>query len=247
MSYSIQTGHLVVGPYDQPDTYTMYEKFILTRNPDGTRTMRTITSEGSNHDVFRDVHQTVGADWRAIEGYDRLYVSDKHVGTIWRRITGDKLMSDLWLPSKELDTAEFPAPPNLVLGFHPVTADAWKFNFFDTSKGGNQPIYVHTVSPTPNGATLGHGLAIESSADYLGKKEVTVPAGTFEAEGFLWHSVIDTDLEVWRTGPDNLFVQLIVHDRNVLYQLGELTTVDSRDQPSVELPTQPRWASTERK
>jgi len=43
-----------------------YERFIITRNPDGSRTMRTVTKSPKG-DLLRDVNQMVRADWRPIE------------------------------------------------------------------------------------------------------------------------------------------------------------------------------------
>jgi hypothetical protein len=226
MGYTVMTGNLVIGPVGDRSLYQEYETFTITHNPDGTRTARTLTRSPKG-DLLRDVHQTVAADWRPIEAYGRLFLKGQSLGTVLRRVVGDRMHSYAWAPGTTMDVAEFPAPPNLIVGFHPVTVDAWKANFYDLEKGGTQDVYTHTVSSTWNGSTLGHGEAHTTTMDFIGREEVTTPAGTFECERFMWHtSRIDSDLEIWRTGPHNLLVQLIAHDRDTLYQLGRLDVLE---------------------
>ena len=225
MEFFIITGNLVIGSTGDPDTYREYERFMLTENPDRSRTLRTLTRSPKS-DLLRDVTQTVAHDWRAMEAYGRLFIKGESQGSVLRRVVGDKLLSSYWIPGEDRDEAEFEAPPNLIIGFHPVTADAWKANYYDLDRGGTQDVYVHTVSETWNGRSLGHGAARRSTIDFIGKETVTVPAGTFECDRFMWHSGIDSELEFWRTGPNHLFVKLVAHSRDTLYQLGELHVTD---------------------
>ena len=214
-------GILLFGSVEQPENCQPYEQFSLTHNPDGTRTLRSIT-QSPNGTIFRDVHQTVAADWRPVEGYARLFIRGEWQGTIWRRLRGDRLLSELWSPDGTVDTAEFTVPPHVVLGFHPVVSDSWKLNFYDVEKGGQQELYTFTVSNSWNGRTLGHGMPLISHAELLGRERITVPAGTFECEHFLWADPFGEQLDVWRWGPDNLLIQLLVRDAGRFYQLGSL-------------------------
>ena len=225
MGFSIITGKLVIGPVADPDSYQEYERFTLTINPDRTRTLRTLTRSPKG-DLLRDVTQTVGEDWRPIEAYGRLFLGGRSQGTVLRRVVGDRLHSSYWLPGKEPDEAEFDAPPNLLIGYHPVTADAWKPNFYDLDRGGTQDVYVHTVSEFWNGGSLDHGVGRRSTVDFIGMESHSVPAGIFETERFMWHAPAGGELEVWRTGPHHIFVKLVHHARQTLYQLAELHVTD---------------------
>ena len=81
-----------------------YERFIITRNPDGSRTMRTVTKSPKG-DLLRDVNQMVRADWRPIEAMGRLFFKGEAQGTVLRRVVGDRLLSYVWAGDGEIDHA----------------------------------------------------------------------------------------------------------------------------------------------
>ncbi len=208
MGFSIITGKLVIGPVSDPDSYQEYERFTLMINPDGSRTLRTLTRSPKG-DLLRDVTQTVREDWLPIEVYGRLFMGGRSQGTVLQRVVGDRLHSSFGLPGEEPDEAEFDAPPNLVFGYHPVIADAWSANSYDLDRGGIQDVYHHSVSELWNGGSLDHGVGRRSTIDYIGSEPESVPAGTFETERFMWNAPAGGELDVWRTGPHHLFVKLV--------------------------------------
>ena len=70
MGLSIYTGRIDI---TEPDGYHCdYERFILTANPDGSRTLRTVTRSPKGA-LLRDVNQMVAADWRPSEVTGRLF------------------------------------------------------------------------------------------------------------------------------------------------------------------------------
>ena len=207
MSFETYIGRIDL---TEPDgTKFDYERFILTANPDGTRTLRTLT-HSPNGDLLRDTNQLVAANWRPIEAMGRLFYKNQAQGTVLRRIMGDKLHSYVWPQSGTVEFAEFDAPPNMNIGFHPIFHDAWKMSFLDTSHHEFQPILGHTVSNSWNGSSLGHGPKVTGSAKFAGTERITGPAGTFECEKFIWNTSFDKILHVWRTGPHHMFVRLLV-------------------------------------
>lgn len=221
MRIVVYEGTLLYGHVDRKDELQPYERFTYTVNPDGSRTLRSLT-ESPNGSIVRDVHQTVDANWRSMEGYARLFIRGEWQGTIWRRLVGDKLHSHLLLPDGTTDDQIFDAPPGALLGFHCVIADAWKMNGYDMARGGLQDIAVFTVSDTWNGRTLGHGKINPSKIELVGQETVTVPAGSFECDHFLWHGPYGDCLETWRDQETRLLVQMHVHGPGRFYQLKSL-------------------------
>lgn len=92
MDFSIHSGHIVIGQVDKPGDHQEYERFTITGNPDGSRTLRTIT-RSPRGDLLRDVNQMAGPDWRPIEGTTRLFFKGECHGTALRRVIGDRLLS----------------------------------------------------------------------------------------------------------------------------------------------------------
>jgi hypothetical protein len=115
--------------------------------------------------------------------------------------------------------------------FHAVAADAWNFHWYDYSRGGRQQAPgSHTVSLAWNGGTLSHGSTVStSSVESLDRKTVTVPAGTFDCEGFMFYlgERVGHDLEVWRWSEERVFVEMRQHGpgRDRIYSLGSLREV----------------------
>jgi len=224
MSFEMYNGRIDL---TEPDGKRFdYERFILTVNPDGTRTLRTVTRSPKG-DLLRDMNQLVAADWRPIEGMGRLFYQGKAHGTVLRRVVGDKLQSTVWEQNGPADYAEFDAPPKMTVGFHPIFHDIWKMCYIDTSNNDMQDILIHTVSNTWNGRSLSHGMKIHGKARFDGNEKVTTAAGTFDCQRFVWQTSFEKVLHLWRTGPHHMFVKLIVAEGDTdgpIYELAALET-----------------------
>ena len=225
MGLSILSGRIDL---TGPDGETCdYERFILTVNPDGSRTLRTVTRSPKG-DLLRDVSQTVAADWRPIEAVGRLYFKDEFQGTVMRRVIGDQIQSFSWMPDAPMDHAVLEAPPRMTLGFHPIFHDAWKMSYLDLGHPGYQEILTHTVSNTWNGRSLGHGVQIKGQVRYDGTETIAVPAGHFECQRFTWLTSFGKELHVWRHGPHHLFVRLVVAGGDKRGSVYELATLEQQ-------------------
>ncbi len=225
MSFEMYSGRIDL---TEPDGKTYdYERFILTANPDGTRTLRTLTRSPKG-DLLRDTNQLVAADWRPIEAMGRLFFKGQAHGTVMRRVIGDKLQSWVWPQGGEMDYAEFEAPPNMTVGFHPIFHDIWKTCFIDTSNNDWQDILIHTVSNSWNGSSLSHGQKITGKMRYTGTEQLTVKAGTFEAQRFEWKTSFEKILHLWRSGPHNLFLKLVVAEGDKANSVYELHSVETQ-------------------
>lgn len=204
-----------------------YERFILTVNPDSSRTLRTVTRSPKG-DLLRDVNQMVAADWRPIEAMGRLFFKNEPQGTVLRRVIGDKIHSYVWAPGAEMDYQVIDAPPRMTLGYHPIFHDAWKMNYLDLSHHEYQDILTHTVSNTWNGHTLGHGMKIKAQVKFDGRETLKVPAGSFDCERFIWQSTFGKELHVWRHGPHHVFVKMFVAKGDKTGSIYELATFEEK-------------------
>src|SRR4051812_11429418 len=72
-----------------------YERFTITLNPDGSRTLRTVTRSPAG-DLLRDVNLMADAGWRDVEALGRLFFKGEANGTILRRVVGERLRSWVW-------------------------------------------------------------------------------------------------------------------------------------------------------
>jgi hypothetical protein len=232
MSFSILSGRIDITEPGKPARE--YERFILTINPDESRTLRTLTRSPKG-DLLRDVNQLVDKDFRPIEAIGRLFFKGQAHGTVLRRVHNDKLQSWVWTRDMESpDYAEFDAPPRMTVGFHPIFHDAWKMNFHETSHADLQEVFTHTVSNTWNGSSLSHGQKIRGKARFDGQEDVEVPAGRFPCERFYWHTTFGKDIIVWRSGPHHLFVKLLVakgDKEGTVYELAQFEQTDVTAQP----------------
>ena len=223
MSFNVYQGHIDI---TEPDgTPKLYERFILTENPDGSRTLRTLT-QSPKGDLLRDANQTVDADWRPIEAIGRLYYKKECHGSVLRRLTDKTLHSYVWNRDTKLDYTTFDAPPLMSIGYHAIITDSWKMCFIDMSRRDFQDITVHTVSKTWNGRTLEHGEKVTSRARFEGIEHIDVPAGTFECARYTWVTSFGKELHIWSIGPHRMLARMLVargDKEGTLYELAEMT------------------------
>lgn len=197
-----------------------WEHFIVTTNPDGSHTAQTMTRFPGGT-IVRHVTQTVDAQFRPMDGVLRLFVGPEHQGTLVRRVVGDSVTSLLLAPSgSAIQEATLPGGSDLVLGYHPTAVEGWKFTHCDRNRKGTQHVRILTTSATWNGGQMSHGKEVTLAVEYIGQETVTVPAGTFVCDHYLWHTgAIDADIEVWTTGQDRICVRVIGHAKGVVYEL----------------------------
>lgn len=186
----------------EPDgTRSDYERFLNTRNPDGSPRHAHRDALASGRSPAR----------REPSGRARLAPDRSHGPPLFQG-RGDgqrvaphhprKMHSWVWQGDSEMDYQIFDAPPKRTVGFHAIQHEAWKMNCIDRGQTDYQPLLAHTVSNTWNGRSLSHGTKLESKARYEGMESVTVPAGTFDCERFHWVNPFDEDLHIWCHGPE---------------------------------------------
>ena len=231
MTLTRTIGSYVTYPLDASERRIDWEDFIVTRNPDGSRTAMTM-SRFPGCSIVRHVVQTVGSDFSPRDGFVRLFDEDRYLGALARHVTGDEVVS-IVLPADggAPDMTSFPIEIETeVLGYHPTTAEGWKLMKLDRSHSGVQVIRLLTTSLTWNGGTLSHGRKVEMPVEYLGEDEITVAAGTFRCHRYMWRTGdIDGDLEIWTTGEDEIVARMNGYSKGHAYELARYEVTSFSD------------------
>ncbi|MEX2123975.1 MAG: hypothetical protein WD795_08785 [Woeseia sp.] len=122
------------------------EDWWLTRNRDGSRTMRTLAMTDDSKFV-RDVIYTIGADERPLLVLIQLQVGSQLVGSGYFRVSGDKMT----VVTDAVDTGHMVQVVDVPARFHVLTQavmlDGWPAWALDIAHGGSQTIAVYTTSP----------------------------------------------------------------------------------------------------
>ena len=221
MKFSVYHGQInIIEPNGK---FYDYENFIVTRNPDGSRSLRSV-SRSPKKDLLRDVFQKESKEWKPIEAYGSLYFKDKFQGSVLRRIIDNKLHSWLWSLGGECDYQVFDIPKNTIIGFHAIFHESWKMKLISNQNKDYQQTITHTVSNTWNGKTLDHGSTLTSRAKYEGSEIIEVSAGRFKCEKYLWLTPFGKELAIWSFGDDSIFIKMEVirgNNKGVIYELAE--------------------------
>jgi len=191
------------------------EDWWLTRNRDGTTTMRCLAmTDDSKH--VRDAALTRTKEGRPTDGFVRLMVEKQLMGTGYFRVEGDKLhvVADGPGTGHCLQTVKVPGGPfSLVL--HAIMLNGWMIFGYDRATGGEQECPIYNTAPRPDclGGPLGPmGLIMKLETcriNLLGEEEVIVPAGTFKAS----HFTVNSDFSnlppphLWVAGEDRILLR----------------------------------------
>ncbi|MFO1426376.1 MAG: hypothetical protein U1F11_05275 [Steroidobacteraceae bacterium] len=235
MALTCTVGSYKVSLLNDRSKSVEWEQFIVTTNPDGSHTAQSMTRFPGGS-IVRHVTQTVDAQFRPMDGVLRLFVGPEYQGTLVRRVVGDNVTSLLLAPDgSPIQEATLPGGQDLVLGYHPTVVEGWKFTHCDRSRKGTQHVRILTTSATWNGGQMSHGKEVTLAIEYIGEEKITVPAGTFVCDHYLWHTgAIDADIEVWTTGQDRICARVIGHAKGVIYELERCSSQRFGD--SAEIP-----------
>jgi hypothetical protein len=201
------------------------EYWTITKHTDGRRTLRSQAEIDDPPPVLRDVVQTVDADWVPRESFVRIAVDDVTVGSAWFRFT-DTYSECEGFTSEEgriSQRFEHDRPPR-IFGSHPIQGDAWHLNIVDLEKTGLQEFdHCMMSSLDHRGATgpylVKHGTGLR--LEFLGREEITVAAGTFDALHFCFGDKDNVDeganepgrhppYHVWTTS-DGEYIMLLAY------------------------------------
>lgn len=199
------------------------EFWSLTRNRDGTRTMRCLSLTDDSRFV-RDTTYTLGADHRPADAFVRLQVGDQFVGAGYFRVDGDQLqvVADGAAFGRVAQTLRVPRLFHIET--HAVMLDGWFCWSLDLSQPNEQRVVHYNTSTQWNGTDGPLGQLETISAVVIGDERVCVPAGTFQATHFRLTSaqkgVASADL--WVTGADHLLLKYDWNEFGLEYILESL-------------------------
>ena len=185
------------------------EDWWLTRNRDGTTTMRCLAMTDDSKFV-RDVTLTRDKDGRPTDAYVRLMVEKQLIGIGYFRIEGDKL----YVVADGIETGHCVQTVKIPTGLfgivtHAVMLDGWAIFNYERAKGGEQMRTIYNTSTRWDGTDGPLGRLETYRINLLGEEEVTVPAGTFKAT----HFTIDSDFtksptsHLWVAGEDRILLR----------------------------------------
>lgn len=212
---------------DNETRETGREWFTITVQPDGRRTLRA-QCEMDDRRLLRDVIYSVDADWYPLDCFVRLSIEERLTGTGWFRFTDRLAECETFTAaagrlSQRRDLTE--RTPSF--GAHPVVCDIWHLARFDRSKGERIQTSRNVLlsAREPDGGSGPMFSAMDLTIEYVGREEVTVPAGTFEADHFrfLLDNVGMEPEELWCVGEDFLPIKIAYPIFNATYELAELT------------------------
>jgi hypothetical protein len=193
------------------------EHFMITRQADGVRVVHAHCEIDDEPNVIRDVVLALQADGKPIDCSVRLTVGDRYEGTGLMRFSHTEAECESFNRNAgRISQRVALAAPLRGLGAHPICGDALITRMYDLAKGPGREFYPHMMltSPDHRGATgpmlftLGFGL------EFVGREQITVVAGSFDALHFRFvdtagqlpeeHPVYD----VWCTADDHyVFLQ----------------------------------------
>jgi hypothetical protein len=185
------------------------EDWWLTRNRDGTTTMRCLAM-ADDSEFVRDVTLTRDKEGSPTDAYVRLMVGKQLIGIGYFRIEGDKLhvVADGIETGHCVQTVKIPTGLFSIVT-HAVMLDGWLIFNYERAKGGEQVRAIYNTSTRWNGTDGPLGRLETYRVNLLGEEEVTVPAGTFKAT----HFTIDFDFikaptsHLWVAGEDRILLR----------------------------------------
>jgi hypothetical protein len=167
-----------------------YEDWSLTRNRDGSFTMRALAMTDDSQFV-RDVTYTRGANGLPTDVFIRLQVANQLMGIGYFRVQGDQLKIVTDGVESGHTEQSLKIPTDLFsITTHAVMLDGWIMFNYDRAKGGEQLRTFYNTSTRWNGTDGPLGRLETFRIKVVGEEEITVPAGTFKAT----HFTMDSDI-----------------------------------------------------
>jgi hypothetical protein len=163
-----------------------FETFMFTRHGDGKVTLRAHCEiYEPDPTVMRDIIYSLDENNQPMDLHVRLTVDDSFLGSGWLRFDGQTIECESYGPSigrlSQRVVAELPIDG---FGTHPIVSDGYLLSTKDWTEGQKRKFNVYLPSPDHRGATPPMIAQVKIDAQYLGKEQVTVAAGTFAARKF---------------------------------------------------------------
>jgi hypothetical protein len=184
-------------------TSTGSEEWRITVHPDGSRTLTT-TNRVDSDDTHRTVVLRVAKNFRPLHLYSLFWFAGAWVGTSLITVEGDTLSAVALTPDGRI-TQEVTVPDRFSFIPHPLQSNAWQVGAYNGRLGGEQALTVYDLQTRLNGPGNLLGRMYEMNMVFIGREQVTVPAGTFDTDHFRTASAVD----LYVTGPDLVLVKFV--------------------------------------
>lgn len=164
-----------------------FETFMFTRHSDGKVTLRAHCEiDEPEPTVMRDIIYSIDEHGQPMDLHVRLTVGDAFMGSGWLRFDGETIECESYGPSigrlSQQVKAQLPVDG---FGTHPIVADGYLLSTKKWDKEGQRQTFnVYLPSPDHRGATPPQIAHVRIDGMFVGREEVTVPAGTFAARHF---------------------------------------------------------------
>ena len=193
------------------------EWWSVTFHEDGQRTLRAHceieAGVVADRSVLRETVYTTGPDYRPLDCFVRLHESGSFLGSGWFRF------SDGWAECEAVNMTSGRISQKMALetaplsfGAHPVSCDMLhcaRFNHNTEQKV--QPCRgVLTSSRDHDGCSGPNLCTTDFDLEYLGRENITVPAGTFETDHYRFLLDHHPTEDLWCTPDGFLFVKITV-------------------------------------
>lgn len=193
------------------------ERFSVSIAPDGSRTLHA-TCEIFDRSVSKDIVYSVDKNFKPIDSYVRLIKNGSLLGTGWFRFDGPNAELQSW--NRELGRVEQHITldqPIETFGPHPLACDCWHLAAYDHQSAEKVQPMEHTfLSSLEHDGCSGPMLhPIRFGIEYAGRETITVRAGTFEVDHYLFRlegslPVEHPTEELWVIPDDFIIVKIRV-------------------------------------
>jgi hypothetical protein len=193
------------------------EWFSFTYHEDGQITLRAhceieagVVAERS---VVRDVVYTVSSDFRPKDCFIRLHENGKFLGSGWFMFTDDMVQAEVYNTEagRSSDQRVLQEPPSS-FGAHPVACDMLHLPRYDLSHGPgvSRQTDILMSSLEHDGCSGPSICMLDLDLEYVGREEVTVPAGKFDCDHFRFLLDSHPQEDLWCIPGTYVFVKITV-------------------------------------
>lgn len=193
-----------------------YERFELSRHPDGSRTLVVSTDLTARGALFTLVLRATSG-FRPIEAFANYWNAGIFKGSGHFVVEGEAVLARSTGPAG-LQERRTPMPVRFSIGAHPVSADGWHTASHDAAGPSRQLVTMYSVDAGADPSKPVLGTAVNLEIEYLGVETVDVPAGRFEARRYRLAGMND----LWVATEDRLVVKSELPARKLRYVLTSL-------------------------
>lgn len=163
------------------------EYFIVTDQADGTRVVHAHSEIDDEPNVIRDVVMALDAEWYPLDCSVRLTVGDRYEGTgLMRFAPGIAECETINRRDGRISQRIDLAGRVRWLGAHPICGDALCLRIYDLAQGPGRQFFPNLMltSPDHRGATGPMLFSLGFGLEFVGREQVSVAAGRFDALHF---------------------------------------------------------------